>query len=45
MLLLELFNVQRSNLTPEQFDYQPSERDEADLTQAYLVRLGLAKPR
>lgn len=45
MLLLELFNVQRSKLTPEQFDYQPSERDVADLTQSYLVRLGLAKPR
>jgi len=45
MLMLELFNVHRSNLQPEQFDYQPSEKDVADLTQSYLLRLGLVKPR
>ncbi len=45
MLMLELFNVHRSNLKPEQFDYQPNERDVADLTQSYLVRLGLVKQR
>jgi hypothetical protein len=45
MLMLELFNVHRSQLAPEQFDYQPNEKDVADLTQSYLVRLGLAKQR
>jgi hypothetical protein len=45
MLMLELFNVHRSNLKPEQFDYQPSEKDVADLTQSYLLRLGLVKQR
>jgi hypothetical protein len=45
MLMLELFNVHRSNLQPEQFDYQPNEKDVADLTQSYLLRLGLVKPR
>ena len=45
MLLLELFNVHRSNLKPEDFNYQPSEREVLDLTQSYLQRLGLAKPR
>ncbi len=45
MLMLELFNVHRSNLKPEQFDYQPNEKDVADLTQSYLVRLGLVKQR
>jgi hypothetical protein len=45
MLMLELFNVHRSDLKPEQFDYQPNEKDVADLTQSYLVRLGLVKQR
>jgi len=45
MLMLELFNVHRSNLKPENFDYQPNERDVADLTQSYLLRLGLVKQR
>ncbi|MEX2173528.1 MAG: hypothetical protein WD872_04145 [Pirellulaceae bacterium] len=43
LLSLELFNVHRKgNLDPRDFDYQPGTQEFADLTQAYLQRLGLA---
>ena len=46
MLTLELFNVHRKgDLDPRGFDYDPNGQEVADLTQAYLQRLGLAKPR
>jgi hypothetical protein len=46
MLTLELFNVHRKgDLDPRGFEYIPNGQEVADLTQAYLQRLGLAKPR
>jgi hypothetical protein len=46
MLVLELYGVHRKgDLDPRDFDYQPGSQDVADLTTAYLQRLGLAKAR
>jgi hypothetical protein len=46
MLTLELFNVHRKgDLDPRGFEYGPNGQEVADLTQAYLQRLGLAKSR
>jgi hypothetical protein len=43
MVSMELFNVQpAAELDPRDFDYNPGEQEVEDLTQAYLVKLGLA---
>jgi hypothetical protein len=42
MLSIELFNVYRNQqIDPREFDYQPGDQEVADLTGAYLQRLGL----
>lgn len=42
MVSMELFNVQpAAELDPRDFDYNPGEQEVEDLTQAYLVKLGL----
>lgn len=44
MVSMELFNVQpAAELDPRDFDYNPGEQEVEDLTQAYLVKLGLGK--
>jgi hypothetical protein len=43
MVSMELFNVQpAAELDPRDFDYNPGEQEVEDVTQAYLVKLGLA---
>jgi hypothetical protein len=43
LVSMEFFNVQHAaELDPRDFDYNPGEQEIEDLTQAYLVKLGLA---